>query len=107
MSIKPIDLQTNVAHMHEIAKGEHGRSAALIEGQHSLEENAEEHARRIRNKLEENKQAEKTSIKREEGFKKKNEKKSLHDKNSNKVTSDEDQALMKEEKMGLMIDVKR
>ena len=74
MSIKPIDLQTDIAHMHEIAKGEHGRAAAYIEGQHSLEEDAEEKARRTKDKLEENKQAEKTSIMREEGFKGKNNK---------------------------------
>lgn len=107
MSIKPIDLQTNIAHMHEIAKGEHGRSAALIEGQHSLEESAEEQARRTRNKLEENKQAEKTSIKREEGYRKKHEKKFQHDKPDEEGSSEEDEGSMKEEKIGLMIDVKR
>ena len=105
MSIKPIDLQTNIAHMHEIAKGEHGRSAAFIEGQHSLEEDAEEQARRVRNKLEENKQAEKTSIMREEGFRKKKEGRSPQKEKSEKSETDED--LVKEEKMGLMIDVKR
>ena len=104
MSIKPIDLQTNIAHLHEIAKGEHGRAAANIEGQHLLEKTAEEKARLTRSKLEENKQAEKTSIMREESFKKKKGKKSLReDESENEETED----FSKEEKIGLMIDVKR
>lgn len=104
MSIKPIDLQTNIAHLHEIAKGEHGRSAAYIEGQHSLKEDAEEKARLTRNKLEENKQAEKTSIMREEGFNKKN-KKNL--KENEESENDESDGSLSEEKIGKMIDVKR
>lgn len=106
MSIKPIDLQTNVAHMHEIAKGEHGRSAAFIEGQHSLEKDAEEQAKSIRNKLEENKQAEKTSIMREEGFTKKKGKKAMRDKKDNEESEEKEESL-NNEKIGLMIDVKR
>ena len=106
MTIKPIDLQVNIAHMHEVAKGEHGRSAAFVEGQHSLEEDAEEQARRIRNKLEENKQAEKTSIMREEGFKKKKERGKMKN-NSAENQSQEKGELLEDEKIGLVIDVKR
>jgi hypothetical protein len=107
MTIKPIDLQTNIAHMHEIAKGEHGRGAAYIQGQHSLEKNAEEDARRIRNKLEENKHAEKTSIMREENPKHKKDKKFMHDTGDSKNDAESGDDIYKDENIGLKIDVKR
>jgi hypothetical protein len=107
MTIKPIDIQTNIAHMHDIAKIEHGRSAAYIEGQHSLEKNAEEEARRIRNKLEENKHAEKTSIMREENLRKKKDKKYRYGQNGKEQVSEEKSDSLKPENIGLKIDVKR
>jgi hypothetical protein len=107
MTIKPIDLQTNIAHMHEIAKGEHGRGAAFIQGQHSLEKSAEEDARRIRNKLEENKHAEKTSIKREEDNRHKKGKNFLHSGNDTENTAEPEKGTLKDENIGLKIDVKR
>lgn len=106
MTIKPIDLQTNIAHLHEIAKNEHSKSAVFVEREHSLEKNAEEGANRIRSKLEENKHAEKTSIMREEGFKGKREKQ-LKQENNNKENQEEKKDILKNEKMGLNIDVKR
>ncbi len=107
MTIKPIDLQTNIAHMHEIAKGEHGRAEALIQGQHSLEKNAEEEARRIRNKLEENKHAERTSIMREEGYRQKKGKRRLHETENNESKNEEKKGSLRDENIGLKIDVKR
>ncbi len=107
MTIKPIDIQTNIAHMHEVAKGEHGRSAAFIDGQHSLEKNAEEEARRIRNKLEQSRHAEKTSIMREERRGQKKEKRLLQEVKNNKNNAKEREELSKYENIGLKIDVKR
>ncbi|MBN2040969.1 MAG: hypothetical protein JW864_13070 [Spirochaetes bacterium] len=104
MTVKPIDLQTNLAHLHEIAKGEHGRAAANIQGQHSLEETAEEKARLTKSRLEENKQAEKTSIMKEEGFKGKKQNKKQ---NKDESEDEEKKNISKIEKMGIMIDVKR
>ena len=37
MSIKPIDLQTNMGQIHEISKGEKMRTDGLVEQQHLLE----------------------------------------------------------------------
>ncbi|MBN2402532.1 MAG: hypothetical protein JXN64_09030 [Spirochaetes bacterium] len=107
MTIKPIDVQTNIAHLHEIAKGEHGRSAAYIHGEHILEKNAEEEARRIRNKLEENKHAEKTLIMREERQKQKKDKGHQHEDADNNDNSEEKANLLKQTNIGLRIDVKR
>jgi hypothetical protein len=107
MTIKPIDLQTNIAHMHEIAKGEHGRGAAFIQGQHSLEKSAEEEARRIRNKLEENKHAEKTSIMRENNPKQKKGKKLLHSEDNSGKEPVTENGIFQDENIGLKIDVKR
>ena len=106
MTIKPIDLQTNVAHMHEIAKSEQGRSVAYVEGQHKLEKNSAEEARRIRSRLEENKHAEKTSIKREEkhGYKKDKRLHQEEDEDEKKTDGISDSA--KSESIGLNIDVK-
>ena len=105
MTVKPIDIQINIAQMHEVAKGEHSRSAANIEGQHKLEQNAEEEARRIRNKLEENKEAEKTIIMREEGRRQKQHKRS--NKSGDKNDTEENEDLKKYNNIGLKIDVKR
>ena len=105
MTIKPIDLQTNVAHMHEIAKSEQGRSVAYVEGQHKLEKNAAEEARRVRSRLEENKHAEKTSIMREEKHGYKKEKRLQHSEEEDKE-SGESSDLTKQENIGLNIDVK-
>jgi hypothetical protein len=107
MTIKPIDLQTNIAHMHDIAKTEQGRSAAYIDGQHALEKNAEEEARRIRNKLEENKHAEKTIIMREERQKYKRNKRYQQELNGREKKTEEKSNSLKQENIGLKIDVKR
>ncbi len=107
MTIKPIDIQTNIAHMHDIAKTEQARSAAYIEGQHSLEKNAEEEARRIRNKLEENKHAEKTAIMREENPKQRKERKFRSVQSDDERVDEENQDLPKPDNIGLKIDVKR
>lgn len=107
MTIKPIDLQTNIAHLHEIAKAEQIKSAVFIEREHSLEKDAEEEANRIRSKLEKNKHAEKTSIMREEGYKGKKEKHLKKDNNDNNESLEGKKDFLKNEKMGLNIDVKR
>jgi hypothetical protein len=107
MTIKPIDIQTNIAHMHDIAKLEQGRSAAYIDGQHSLEKNAEEEAKRIRNKLEENKHAEKTTIMREERQRPKKDKKYQNNDVDSEQIKDEKSNSLKPENIGLKIDVKR
>ena len=67
MPIKPIDLQTNIAQMHEVAKGEQARTEGVVEQQHVLEKESNEKSRLVQSKVDENKKAERTIIKREEG----------------------------------------
>lgn len=105
MSIKPIDLQTNIAHMHEIAKNEQGRSAAIVDGRHVLEKHSGEDSKRISERLEENKKAEKTAIKNEDEAKRRR-KKFLKGSEQKEQKRKVENALQ-DEKMGKMIDVKR
>lgn len=105
MSIKPIDLQTNIAHMHEVAKNEQGRSSAIVDGQHILEKHSGDDSKRISERLEENKKAEKTAIKKEEDRKRRRKKilKAAERKESEQVIEN----ALQDEMMGKMIDVKR
>jgi hypothetical protein len=105
MSIKPIDLQVNIGQLPEIARGEHGRSTAVIEGQHVLEKDAGDHARSIKDKLDENKMAEKTIILREDGFQKNKKKKSGKEHANGSAGKNSNSS--KDEKKGTMIDLKR
>jgi len=67
MPIKPIDLQTNIGQMHEVARGEQARTESVVEQQHVLEKESDEKSRLVQSRLEQNKKAERTIIKREEG----------------------------------------
>lgn len=106
MSVKPIDLQSNVAHLHEIAKAEQGRAAAAVDGQHTLEKNAEEEGKSIRKRLEENKHAEKTVIMKEERHDRHKKGKHLTAE-TEKDNNDKKKDQAKDETMGVIIDVKR
>lgn len=105
MSVKPIDLQSNIAHLHEIAKGEQWKSAAALESQHALEKNAEEQAKNIRKRLDENKSAEKTIIMKEERHDRNKRRKHLTGESKNGKNDNRDQ--LKDETMGIIIDIKR
>ena len=105
MTIKPIDLQTNIGQMHEVAKNEQGRSAAVVENQHVLEKDSGEQSKLISERLKENKKAEKTAIKREEDRKKKKGKYAKD--GTGEKDEEEEQAALKDDRVGRMIDVKR
>lgn len=105
MTIKPIDLQTHIAQIHEVAKGEQGRSAAVIEGQHVLEKVTSEESKLISERLDENKKGEKTAIKKEEDRKKKRAR--FAGKKDRGEEQEEANEVVKDERMGRMIDVKR
>ncbi len=62
MSIKPIDLQTNLGQMHEVGRGEHARSGAIAEQQHLLDDEAAKQSKLINSKLDETKKGEKTEV---------------------------------------------
>jgi hypothetical protein len=62
MSIKPIDLQTNMAQMHEVGRGEQARTGAVAEKQHVLDEEAAKQSELAKERLEESKKADKTEV---------------------------------------------
>ena len=65
MSIKPIDMQTNIAQMHEVARNAQVKAEAVVEQQHILDKESLEKSRLTNARLEENKKAEKNAIMRE------------------------------------------
>ena len=105
MSVKPIDLQTHISQIHEVAKGEQGRSAAVIDGQHNMEKTSGEKSKLVSERLDENKKAEKAAIKREER-RRKRKKRKLKAQVADEQNIEEEQVI-RDEKIGRVIDVRR
>ena len=72
MSIKPIDLQTNISQIIEVGRGEQARSDAVVGQQHVLEKESGEKSRLVNTKLDETKKGESAVIRDQQ---KKNEEK--------------------------------
>ena len=104
MTIKPIDLQTNIGQMPEISKNEHARQGALAAQQQVLDKEANEKSILKNTRLDESEKGEKTSIKDEhkEGEKYSSGHKSEQDHNKQETKSGEK---MKDDKMGKIIDI--
>jgi len=66
MTIKPIDMQTNIAQMHEVARNNQVRSEAVTEQQHVLDRESDEKSKQVSSKLDENKKLEQARIMRED-----------------------------------------
>lgn len=104
MSIKPLDLQTNIGQMSEVGKHEHNRQGTLAAQQQILDREASEKSNLKNTRLDESEKGEKTSIKDEH---KQNEKyKPGHgggqeENNQDKAGSEK----MKDEKIGKLIDI--
>jgi len=103
MTIKPIDLQTNIAQMIEVARGEHARNAAVVEQQHILSKESQEKTNIQKEKVEENKKAERTVILNEE----KQFKKGKQFKESEKKEKQGNPEILEDTKVGKIIDVKK
>jgi len=102
MSIKPIDMQTNVGQMHEVARGSQVRTDAILEQQHMLDKESNDKSRLVNSKLEENKKAEKTIIMKE------NKRKFKGEKHKDKGEGKEGEpGKMTDDRMGRIIDVKK
>lgn len=104
MSIKPIDLQTNINQMHEVGKVEHSRLNALNEQQLVMDKHAAEKSNLAKSKLDETEKGEKTAIRDED---KKNDKRFMGYDQGGEKKKDEPHPRdrMKDEKMGNIIDV--
>jgi len=102
MTIKPIDIQANMAKMLEVGKGEQAKLGALAEQQHVLGKEAKDKSNLADARLEELEEGEKTAIRDED---KKKDNRGAH---GGKDKSEEERApseKMKDEKMGRIIDV--
>ena len=104
MTIKPIDLQTNMGQMPEVSKHEHARQGALAAQQQILDKEANEKSILKNTRLDESEKGEKTSIKDEhkqnEGYSSKHAGDQEH-----KPPEHKESEKMKDEKMGKIIDI--
>ena len=104
MSVKPIDLQTNIAKMPDVAKGEESRAATIAETQHLREKESGNKSKLVNTRLDENKRIEKTAIKREEDRKKRGKKKGRRAEIGDKKDKGD---LLADNKLGILIDVRK
>jgi len=104
MSIKPIDLQTNMAQMLEVGKGEQARTGAIAEQQHVMEKESDEKSKQINSKLDESKKAEKTVIMDQESKQEKGRGRYMHGRKGEKEKKDEARPGT-DDRMGKYIDV--
>ncbi len=104
MSIKPIDLQTNMGQMTEVSKAEQTRHNALVEQQAMLDKQAAEKSNLVNTRLNESEKGEKTSIRDED---KKNDRQATgnRDDSGKKKEEPHPRDRMKDEKMGNIIDI--
>jgi len=102
MAIKPIDIQTNMAQMLEVGKGEHARQGAIAEQQHLLHKESKDKSNLVGNKLDELKEGEKTSIRDED---KKGDHQGGGSSGKDKDKTPDRSEKMKDERMGNIIDV--
>jgi sRNA-binding protein len=105
MTVKPIDLQTNISQMIEVGKNEHARSVSLVEQQHHLDKESEDKSNQVNSKLDETKKAEKTAIREDDSKNKKRESREKKEEKEAESAAKPEKKLVKDEKMGRFIDV--
>jgi hypothetical protein len=104
MTIKPIDLQTNIGQMTEVGKHEHARQGALAAQQLILDKEANEKSILKNARLDEAEKGEKTSIKEEHKENKRHGSEHGSGQEQNKQESKSVEK-MKDDKMGKIIDI--
>lgn len=101
MSIKPIDLQTNIGQMTEVSKNEHVRQGVLAAQQQILDKEANEKSSLKNTKLDESEKGEKSSIHDE-----KKQQSSHHgSEHGHKEKDEKSGEKMKDDRMGKIIDI--
>ncbi len=103
MTVKPIDLQTNIAQSLEVGKSEHARMGLAGELQHVLDKEAKDKSNLVNSRLDEAEKGEKTAIRAED------KKKDRHGRDSRgRKDGDSDKRKtekINDDKMGRIIDV--
>ena len=104
MTIKPIDIQTNIGQMTEVSKYEQARQGALVAQQNMLDMEANEKSVSKNSRLDESEKGERTSIKDED---KRDEQYRSKDRNDEDKEMEENAARerMTDEKIGKKIDI--
>ena len=104
MTIKPIDIQTNMGQMTEVSKYEQARQGALIAQQNVLDMEANEKSIAKNSKLDESEKGERASIKDEN---KRDEKDGFQNRDGENKKKEENskRERMIDEKMGKNIDI--
>ena len=107
MTIKPIDLQTNIGQMTEVSKNEQARQGALITQQNLLDLEANEKSIAKNSRLDEPEKGERTSIKDEDKRNDMYRSKDGDGENKENKGKEENirQERMKDDRMGRNIDV--
>jgi len=104
MTIKPIDLQTNIGQMPEVSKHEHARLGALAAQQQILDSEANEKSALKNTRLDESEKGEKTSIKDEQKQNHKHGSDNKSDQELQKKKSESSKKMI-DDKMGNIIDI--
>ena len=104
MTIKPIDLQTNMNQMSEVGKTEHTRLNSLTDQQLLMDKQAADKSNLVNTRLDESEKAEKTAI-RDENKKHDKQSASGHGEGREKKEAPRPRDRMKDERMGKIIDV--
>jgi len=104
MTIKPIDLQTNIGQMTEVGKNEHARQGTLAAQQQVLDKEANEKSNLKNARLDEAEKGEKTSIRDEHKGSERHGSGNKSDQEQKKHESKSGEK-MKDEKMGKIIDI--
>lgn len=109
MSLKPIDLQTNIGQMHEVAKNQQAKNESIVQQQYLRDNEATEKSNKADSRVEENKKGENDGIRRKgnQSEKKKNsDHHKRNDKNENKKEPTHVQ-YVDNSSLGRLIDIKK
>ena len=107
MSVKPLDLQTNIAKLYDVAADAERKANSIVEGQQRLERESGDKSKLVNSRLSENEKLEKIAIKREEKEKKRRRNQDSGRIKEEKNSMGKEETIQKEEKIGIIIDVKR
>lgn len=103
MTIRPIDLQSNISQLTEVGRSEQARSEALVEQQHLLQKESGEKGRMINTKLEESKKGDNAVIYDEQ--KKEERREESRGKGEGGEKRRPRRGLSVDEKMGTIVDI--
>lgn len=110
MSLKPIDLQSNISHMHEVAKSQQARNEAVTQQQYLRDNESAEQSKLVDSKVGENKKGEKSGIQKKNdsrsGGKYSSESGQKDQKDDENNTSNENK-FVEDLKLGRIIDIKK